>query len=161
MRFRENILLALIPVSIFAMGMGASPAMSKTFTLFSEVHGQLIDKNGAPKAGVMVTQWWSESPDDDGQSAQVVTDDDGRFHFSSVERELGFLASILPGTPAVKQRITIDGPDGPLTLWQAVKTSYQPFSETRGRPIDVICYADSPEDGDGPAWGTCRFADSK
>lgn len=133
-------------------------AFGKTVTLFSEIHGRLVNADGTPQAGVTVKQWWSEERGDAGESTEAVTDAEGRFHFPAVERQR-FWAAILPSTPAVKQKITVERPDKTLTLWQFVKTSHSPLSETGGRKLDLVCRIDAEEDGNGPAWGTCRFAD--
>ncbi len=130
-------------------------AFGKTITLFSEMNGRLVDAQGAPQAGVRVVRTWKRKPEDDPKVETTVTDEDGAFRFPAAT-DTSFFASFLPGTPAIKQEVTAEGPDGYVTLWKAVKTNLDENGELNGRQLDLVCRIDKEPDSDGPAWGTCR-----
>lgn len=132
-------------------------AFGKTITFFSDMTGRLVDASGAPQPGVEVVRTWKRSPEDAPSVDRTHTDANGLFRFAAATGT-SVMASFLPGTPVIKQEITAAGPHGPVTLWKAVKTNFDPNGELGGRRLDLVCRIDAEPDGNGPAWGTCREA---
>ncbi|ARE42274.1 hypothetical protein RGUI_4248 (plasmid) [Rhodovulum sp. P5] len=132
--------------------------MGKTLIYASAMSGQLVDGSGRPAAGVTITRTWQTSSKTGSDS--TTTDDDGRFAFGSVEQRSLF-GGLNPGTPLIDQQFTHDMTGTPKMFLRMSKRSFGPNSELDGRPINLVCRADTdPEPGPGPILSsTCRILD--
>jgi hypothetical protein len=144
----------LVAVLLF-VNLEVSMARDTTVTFFSEVNGLLVDPNGTPQRGIRIERSWNRSPEDEPTVDETVTSPSGTFSFPAATGRRT-LAERLPGTPVIRQEITAFAPDGPVTLWKAVKTNLDPEGELNGRPLNLECRIGVEPGGDGPVWGTCR-----
>jgi hypothetical protein len=145
----------LLVAALLLMNLEAGMASDRIITFFSEVYGRLLDADGVPQGGVRVERSWQRSPEDDPVIDETVTGPDGAFFFPATTRRRTVVGR-LPGTPVIRQEITAFGPDGPVTLWKAVKTNLEPNGELDGRPLNLECRIGVEPDGEGSVWGTCR-----
>jgi hypothetical protein len=147
----------LLSVALFFVNPEAGMAIDRTITFFSEVNGLLVDANGTPQGGIRIERSWQRSPEDEPTVDETVTSPNGTFSFPAATGRRSVVGR-LPGTPVIRQEITAFGPDGPVTLWKAVKTNTDPNGELHGRPLNLECRIGVEPDGEGPVWGTCREA---
>ena len=156
---RRILLWGLGPLAVIVVLMLEMPmALGKTVTLFSEISATLVDEGGNPQPGIKIERWWRQSTEGDGETDTATTDANGAFHFPAITYDSTW-AGILPGTPAIKQRIVAHGPDGEVRLWFGVKTSFDENSETGGKPAKLVCRIDQAPNADGPVFGTCRLVE--
>jgi hypothetical protein len=147
---------AFLMVSVLLVAnVEAGVALDAEITFFSESSGLLVDGGGNPQAGIRVVRSWKRTPEDEPMIDETVTSPSGAFSFPAATGTRP-MAGRLPGTPVIRQEITAFGPDGPVTLWKAVKTNLDPNGELEGRPLNLECRIDVEPNGDGPVWGTCR-----
>jgi len=127
---------------------GSAMALGKTVTIASAMSGQLVDGSGQPAAGVKVTRRWSYS--DNSGTDSTMTDTDGRFAFSAVERR-SFWAGLIPHNPVIDQQFLHTADKGETLFLQIFKRDYAPNGERDGRPLNVVCRTDrdaTPGPGD-------------
>lgn len=153
-RSRWLISVLLVAVLLF-MNLEAGVAFDRTTTFFSEVNGRLLDADGVAQGGIRIERSWQRSPEDEPGVDETVTGEDCTFLFPAATGLRSILGR-MPGTPVIRQKITAFGPDGPVTLWKAVKTNLDPNGELDGRPLNLECRIGVEPDGEGPVWGTCR-----
>jgi hypothetical protein len=157
-RVHSRLLISgLLVAALLFMNLEVTMARDGTITFFSAVNGRLIDAEGVPQGGIRIERSWRRSPNDDPVIDETITRPDGAFFFPASTGSQSMIGR-LPGTPVIRQEITAFGPDGPVTLWKAVKTNLEPNGELDGRPLNLECRIDVEPDGDGPVWGTCREA---
>jgi hypothetical protein len=157
-RVHSRLLISgLLVAALLSMNLEAGMAFDRTITFFSEVNGRLIDADGIPQGGIRIERSWRRSPDDDPVIDETITGPDGAFFFPASTGPRSMVGR-LPGTPVIRQEITAFGPDGPVTLWKAVRTNTDPNGELDGRPLNLECRIGVEPDGEGPVWGTCREA---
>jgi hypothetical protein len=155
-RVHSRLLISgLLVAALLSMNLEAGMAFDRTIMFFSEVNGRLIDADGSPHGGIRIERSWRRSPDDDPVIDETITGPDGAFFFPAATGPRSMVGR-LPGTPVIRQEITAFGPDGPVTLWKAVKTNLEPNGELDGRPLNLECRIGVEPDGEGPVWGTCR-----
>ena len=85
---------------------------------------------------------------------ETVSAADGSFAFPAVT-DTSLAAVFLPVQPVIEQDVIAHGPQGDVRLWVLNKSSFEPNSELKGRPINMICRLDKEPDSDGGIFGTC------
>jgi hypothetical protein len=126
---------AVLVVGMFTQG--HAMAFSKTFHLFSEVDG-IVLQAGRPVEGVEVAQeyrWhWT-----DQQARNVTrTDAQGRYHFPAITGQ-SFSGSLLPHEPVVNQRIQFVHQGKTYQGWYHAKHNYDDRGELGGKPMRLVC----------------------
>ena len=133
----KGLILPLLAILIIG---GAMLSFSRC-VLFSDAQG-VVTSGGNPVAGVKVVRYvnWSLNPNwiDGEWTDEILTDSEGRFHFSVLDRPRG-LMGLLPFKPIIVQRLTARHDDRDFELWSSMKRDYLLNGEAAGKPLNLEC----------------------
>lgn len=130
--------------------------MFSELVLFSEVEGVVL-KDGAPLEGVEIVQEITYQEPGKVPAKSTKSGVGGRFALPRVTTGGGF-SRLLPGQPAILQRIVIRYEGVEYEGWRHTKNSYELNSELAGRPLRLVCELSLAPDFEGKHYGVCRVA---
>jgi hypothetical protein len=112
-------------------------AMSVTKTLFSKVHGVVLN-HGKPVPDAVITRSYNFGWTDEEKTESTTAARDGSFHFERVSR-FSLATSLIPHEPSVSQTIKIHHDGKEYIAWHLLKHNYEDNGELGGKPINIVC----------------------